>query len=100
MVNWRVTAVIACALCAFVLAVLSYLYLAPALFYVGLSRFYEIAPAVPDTCTNVVADAAVAFTAVFDYVSLGVAAALVIVGILLAAFAWRHSPHRISFDPS
>lgn len=70
------------------LAVVSYLYLAPALFYIGLSDFYDIAPLVPEQCTAVVADAAVAFSALYTYVAWAVAFVLLVLGSFLS---WRAS---------
>ena len=82
----------AAALAAFALAYLSYRYLALTLFSFGLSRFYEIAPAVPEQCTNVVADAAVAFTGIYDYIGLAVAAAFLILSACLAWWRFRPVP--------
>jgi len=56
----RKITLIAATITAFLGAFLSYNYLALALFSLGLSRFYDIAPTVPEQCTDVVADAAVA----------------------------------------
>jgi len=78
----------AAALAAFALAYLSYQYLALTLFSLGLSRFYDIAPTVPEACTNVVADAAVAFTGIYDYIGLAVAAAFFILALCLAWWAF------------
>ncbi len=80
--------VLTSAVVAISVAVASYLYLAPALFYLGLSRFYDIAPTVPEQCTNVVADAAVAFSGIFDYVALVIAAVFLVLGLCLAWWAF------------
>jgi len=82
----------AAALAAFALAYLSYRYLALTLFSFGLSRFYEIAPAVPEQCTNVVADAAVAFTGIYDYIGLAVAAIFLMLGLFLVWRSWSYVP--------
>lgn len=71
---------------ALALSVVSYQYLALALFYAGLGDFYELAGSVPEICTAVVADAAVAFTGVYDYISLAVAGTLLLIAVYLA---WR-----------
>ncbi|OGG48872.1 hypothetical protein A2704_01405 [Candidatus Kaiserbacteria bacterium RIFCSPHIGHO2_01_FULL_54_36b] len=86
MLSRKTFSTIAVALTAFLFAFLSYQYLALALFSLGLSRFYDVAPTVPEQCTEVVADAAVAFTGIFDYISLVVAAALLILALYLT---WR-----------
>ena len=80
----KIIATITGALVAFGLAYLSYQYLALTLFSLGLSRFYDIAPTVPELCTDVVANAAVAFTGVYDYIGLAVAAAFFILALSLA----------------
>ena len=88
----KIIATITGALVAFGLAYLSYQYLALTLFSLGLSRFYDIAPTVPEACTNVVADAAVAFTGIYDYIGLAVAAFFLMVGLFFAWRSWSHVP--------
>lgn len=70
------------ALLALTVAALSYKYLALALFYIGLSRFYELASSVPDQCINFVSEAAVAFSGLFDYIAIAVSVAF----FLLSAY--------------
>ncbi len=77
------------ALIALVLSGLAYFYLAPALFYLGLSRFYDIAPQVTEQCANIVADSAVAFSGIFDYVAIVVACVCLLFAIGLAGLTIR-----------
>lgn len=76
---------------AFALATLSYLYLAPVLFYLGLSRFYSIAEQVPEACSNIAAEAAIAFSAIYEYVAWSLALVLVLIGIFLFWRGWTRS---------
>ena len=75
--------IIAGALTTFVLAVLSYQYLAIGLFHVGLRRFQELVSLVPDQCSDVVGYAAAGFAGVYDYVALGISLAFVALAIYL-----------------
>ena len=88
----KTIATITGALLAFGLAFLSYQYLALALFSLGLSRFYEIAPTVPEICADAVSDAAVAFTGIYDYIGLAVAAIFLMLGLFFAWRSWSHVP--------
>lgn len=82
---------IAAALASFVLSYLSYEYLPLQLFYRGLSRFYEIAPQVPEQCKDIVGYAAAGFAGIYDYVALAAAAVFLILGLFLTwlAFSFR-----------
>lgn len=73
----------------FVLAFLSYRYLASVMLYFGLSHFYAIAPGIPEQCFDVVADAGAGFSVIYQYVGWIVSVALSAVGIALLYFFWR-----------
>ncbi len=75
-----------CALALLVLSYLSYEYLAFKMFRIGLNRFYNIVPTVPEQCGDAVGYAAAAFAGVYDYVAWALAAVLLVLGLF---FAWR-----------
>ncbi|OGG53827.1 hypothetical protein A2851_01385 [Candidatus Kaiserbacteria bacterium RIFCSPHIGHO2_01_FULL_53_29] len=83
---WKNKTEIVGAFIALVLAVLSYRYLAIGLFYIGLRRFRELVPLVPDQCTTAVASTAAAFSSVFDYVGLIVTGLFLLLSVF---FVWR-----------
>src|SRR3989344_4546439 len=76
------------ALASFALAILSFNFLADFLFQIGLISFREQVDSIPTMwmCETEVVNAAVAFSGVFDYVGLVVAALFLLVAFL---FGWR-----------
>lgn len=73
------------------LAYASFEYLAFALFRAGLSEFYSIASQVPETCNDVVASAAIAFSGIYDYVAWAVALVFMLLGVFLLWRGWSQS---------
>lgn len=75
----------ACASTSFVLAYLSYQYLALKMFRMGSMRLVEITT-VPEQCRDAVAYTAAAFGGIFDYVSFAAAGIFIVLGVYLV---WR-----------
>ncbi len=91
-INLRQWIIGACALGSFVLSYLSYEHLPLAMFYRGMSRFYDIVPTtVPEECKDMVGYAAAAFAGIYDYVALATAAAFLILALFLT---WRFFASR------
>lgn len=74
-------------LISIVLSAVSFLYLAPTLFYIGIRDFYNIAPSVTAQCETVVVDAAIAFARVYDLISISTSLVLLILAVYLC---WRY----------
>jgi hypothetical protein len=79
------------------LAAAVFWYLPELMFQSGLSNFYAIAPGVPDTCTEVVRDAAIAFSSQYDYAAWVISAFLVAAAfaVLLAAVMGRSNKEAV-----
>ena len=84
--NKKTIVAITSAIVAFVLAYLAYNFLANFLFQIGLISFRQQMAGVPTMCDEYVVNSAAAFSGVFDYVGLVVAAAFI---IFAAYLAWR-----------
>jgi hypothetical protein len=77
------------AIILFVLAYLSWEYLAIILFRFALGNFYSIAPEVTEQCTAVVKDTVIAFTDIYDLVANIAAGVFLVLASLVLIAAYR-----------